>query len=115
MNALSSEELRVARGAVADPVPLPTAAPEKRRRWSSLWALVAKRELRQYLVILTVFWVYVACSNVLYATSMQASIAELGGKHIFAPYCARLLQHLFLYPVLLGCVWVSLRIGWHSM
>ena len=93
MNALSSEELRVARAAAADPVPLRTAAPEQRRPWPSLWALVAKREVRQYLVILTVFWVYVACSNVLYASSMQASIAGLGGKHMFAPYCARLVQH----------------------
>ena len=115
MNALSSEELRVARAAAADPVPLRPAAPERRRAWPSLWALVAKREVRQYLVILTVFWVYVACSNVLYASSMQASIAQSGGKHMFAPYCARLLQHLFLYPVLLGCVWASLRIGWVSM
>jgi hypothetical protein len=58
----------------------------------------------------------VACSNVLYATSMQASIAGyVGDKHVFAPYCARLVQHLMLYPVLLGCVWASLRIGWQSM
>jgi hypothetical protein len=116
VNALSSEELRVARAAAADPVPLRTAAPEQRRPWPSLWALVAKREVRQYLVILTVFWVYVACSNVLYASSMQASIAGyVGDKHVFAPYCARLVQHLMLYPVLLGCVWASLRIGWQSM
>src|ERR1700722_15667872 len=115
VNALSSEELRVARAATADPAPLPAPAPAQRRPWPSLWALVAKREVRQYLVILTVFWVYVACSNVLYASSMQASIAQLGGKHMFAPYCARLVQHLMLYPVLLGCVWASLRIGWQSM
>lgn len=68
------------------------------------------------MAILTIFWVYVACSNVLYANSMQASIAEMtAGKHVFAPASARLLQHLFLYPVLLCCVWASWRIGWQSL
>src|ERR1700743_1316565 len=115
VNALSSEELRVARAAVAEPLPLPAPAPGRHGAWSSFCALIAKREVRQYVLILTVFWIYVACSNVLYASTMQASIANLGGKHVFAPYSARLIQHLILYPVLLGCVWASLRIGWQSL
>jgi hypothetical protein len=73
--------------------------------------------VRQILLILSVFWIYVACSNILYANSMQASIlADIPtAKHVFASYSARLMQHAFLYPVLLFCVWASLRIGWHSL
>jgi hypothetical protein len=82
----------------------------------SLWRRLATREVRQNLLILTAFWVYVACSNVLYANSMQASIEHLpGGLRVFARADARLVQHLFLYPVLLLFVWISLRIGWQSL
>jgi hypothetical protein len=64
------------------------------------------------LAILTAFWVYVALSNVLYARSMSASLDPLGSGHFFASWQARVLQHLFLYPVLLLCVWASFWIGW---
>jgi len=121
VNALPSEELRApgaAGVAVADPVPVParTTSRGRERFWTSVRALVATPGVRQNLIILTMFWVYVACSNVLYARGMQASIDMLpGAKHIFAPYCSRLVQHLLLYPVLLGCVWSSQRIGWQSL
>ena len=116
MNALPSEELRVAGAAAADPVPLRTAAPEQRRPWPSLWALVATprgapvpRHSHRVLGL----------RGVLECAVRQQHAGEHRGdpgeKHVFAPYCARLLQHLFLYPVLLGCVWASLRIGWQSM
>jgi len=72
--------------------------------------------VRQNFLILTVFWIYVALSNVLYANSMQASFDQMPGQfHVFAPSCARLLQHLLLYPVLLLCAWASIRLGWHSL
>ena len=64
------------------------------------------------LAILTTFWVYVALSNTLYATSMQASLASMAPGHYFAPWDQRVLQHLLLYPVLVICVLTSLRIGW---
>jgi hypothetical protein len=81
-----------------------------------LWRMLATPGARQTFLILTVFWIYVALSNVLYANSMQASFDSLPGNlHVFAPSCARLLQHLFLYPLLLGCIWASGRIGWTSM
>jgi hypothetical protein len=81
-----------------------------------LWRLFATPGVRQTFLILTVFWVYVAFSNVLYANSMQASFDTLPGKfHVFAPSYARLLQHLFLYPILLGCIWASGRIGWSPL
>ena len=99
---------------------LPDIAPRtfsaQRRPWSYLRSAVAIPGVRQNLIILSVFWVYVACSNVLYANSMQASIAHIPGEiHMFAPYCSRLLQHLFLYPVLLLCVSISSRIGWEPL
>jgi len=67
---------------------------------------------RPLLLIVTVFWIYVALSDVLYANQMQSSLTAMHVGHVFAPWRARLLQHLFLYPVLLGCVWSSLRLGW---
>jgi hypothetical protein len=90
-------------------------ASEPSRARFVLWRMLATPGLRQTFLILTVFWIYVAFSNVLYANSMQASFDSLPGKfHVFAPACARLLQHLFLYPLLLVCVWASGRIGWRS-
>ena len=65
---------------------------------------------RPLLLIVTVFWIYVALSDVLYANQMQSSLTAMHVGHVFAPWRARLLQHLFLYPVLLGCVWSSLPI-----
>jgi len=67
------------------------------------------------LAILTTFWVYVTLSNVLYAASMQASIASMNPGKYFAPWDQRVLQHLFLYPFLVLCVLASLRIGWQPM
>jgi two-component system, LytTR family, sensor kinase len=73
-------------------------------------------KFRAVLAILTAFWLYVLLSNVLYATTMQASFAHLApGKHMYAPWDARALQHLFLYPVLAVCVFTSLRLGWSPM
>jgi sensor histidine kinase YesM len=67
------------------------------------------------LAILTTFWVYVTLSNVLYATSMQASLAMMTQIRYFAPWDHRVLQHLFLYPFLVLCILGSLRIGWQPM
>src|SRR5690242_19400929 len=71
--------------------------------------------IRPPLLIVTAFWAYVAASNVLYANSMQANLTALHVGHFFAGWQPRLLQHLFLYPVLLACVWASLRIGWQPL
>jgi hypothetical protein len=64
------------------------------------------------MAVLTAFWIYVTLSNVLYAHSMQASLGTMSSQHLFAPWQPRVLQHLFLYPILIGCVWASLHIGW---
>jgi signal transduction histidine kinase len=113
VNSLPSNELR------APPADTPAARPGLQgvaRARFALWRMFATPGVRQNFLILTVFWIYVAFSNVLYANSMQASFDALSEKlHVFAPSCARLLQHLFLYPFLLLSVWASLRIGWQSV
>ena len=68
--------------------------------------------VRPELALLTAFWGYVTLSNVLYGTSMQASLAAVGIAQIFAPWDQRVMQHLILYPALLGSVWLSRRLGW---
>jgi len=77
--------------------------------------LLAKLAIWPYFGILTAFWVYVALSNVLYANSMQATLATFQLGDFFAPWDARLLQHVLLYPFLLTCVWASLRVGWQPV
>jgi len=67
------------------------------------------------IAVFTAFWVYVAVSNVLYAHSMALAMDPDGTHGFFANWHARVLQHLFLYPVLLGCVWASLRVGWRPL
>ena len=71
--------------------------------------------IRPPLLIVTAFWAYVAVSNVLYAHLTQVSLTELHVTHFFAPWQARLLQHLILYPFLLAGIWGSQRIGWQPL
>jgi hypothetical protein len=70
------------------------------------------RGYRSELALLTAFWGYVTLSNVFYGLSMQASLASIGLQHVFAPWNARLTQHLLLYPALVLCIWLSRQIGW---
>jgi hypothetical protein len=71
--------------------------------------------IRPPFLIVTAFWAYVAASNVIYAHSMQESLTALHRADFFACWQARLLQHLVLYPLLLGAVWASLRLGWQPL
>jgi hypothetical protein len=106
MSALPSDEIRV----------MELALERGTASASALQSAVPAPGVRQHLAILTAFWIYVAFSNVLYANSMQASLAMMPGEiHFFAPWGARLLQHALLYPALLCCVWVSLRVGWEPL
>jgi hypothetical protein len=103
MNAVTSS------GTLVGPVnahSLAAGLRESVHRGTKFWTLFA---------ILTSFWIYVVVSNVLYATSMQASLSHNAPGHYFAPWDARVLQHLFLYPVLAVCVFTSLRLGWAPM
>ncbi len=100
MNAVSTNETLVGALAAAE------------RGSGARPALSAGLRLWPLVFILTMFWVYVALSNVLYAHSMQVSFAAMSPGKFFAAWDARILQHLMLYPFLLGCVWSSLRVGW---
>jgi Histidine kinase len=92
------------------------AAPgASRRERISAAATEAARGFRPFLWVLTAFWVYVAISNVMYATNMQASLSSMKVEHVFAPADARLLQHLMLYPLFILCMWRSLRTGWQPL
>jgi Histidine kinase len=76
-------------------------------------ASAAARLTAPYVTLLTIYWVYITLSDVLYANSMQASLALLGGgTQLFAPWTSRIIQHLLLYPVLLAGGALSFRIGW---
>ena len=78
-------------------------------------ALAAGRTVWPHLAVLTAFWIYVALSNVLYANSMQASFSSMKMERVFAPWDARLIQHLLLYPLFLLSMWRSLRTGWRPL
>jgi hypothetical protein len=71
--------------------------------------------IRFPLLIVTAFWAYVTVSDILYADSLRAGLSALHVSDFFAPWTARLLQHLFLYPGLLACVWASVRVGWRPI
>jgi hypothetical protein len=72
----------------------------------------ARTSFRPFLGVLTAFWIYVAVSNVMYANNMQASLSLMKVEHVFAPWDARLIQHLLLYPLFVLSMWGSLRTGW---
>ena len=70
---------------------------------------------RVSLLIVSGFWIYVAAADSLSAQSLQSALNVLHVSHFYAPWGPQLLQHLLLYPVLLGCLWVSQRIGWRPL
>jgi Histidine kinase len=70
---------------------------------------------RQFLGITSLFWVYVALSNLLYGYSMRVGIAHVTNVPLFAPWDARLIQHVLLMPMVLVSFWASLRIQWRPL
>jgi Histidine kinase len=78
-------------------------------------AAAAKVGFRPFLGLLTVFWIYVALSNVMYANNMQASLSMQNVGHVFARWDARILQHLLLYPLFVLSMWSALRTGWQPL
>jgi hypothetical protein len=78
-------------------------------------APVTHVSFRPFLGVLTVFWIYVALSNVMYANNMQASLSVQNIEHVFAPWDARILQHLLLYPLFILAMRGALRTGWQPL
>jgi len=69
---------------------------------------------RTLLIVTLLFWLYVTASNVLYAQNIQIEVGKLTGATVFGPWQQRVLQHVFLFPLLIACYWGALRIGWTS-
>jgi hypothetical protein len=75
----------------------------------------ARRSFRPLLGLLTAFWIYVALSNLMYANSMQASLTVMNIHNVFAPWDARIIQHLVLYPLFILSMRGALRTGWQPL
>jgi two-component system, LytTR family, sensor kinase len=58
------------------------------------------------------FWLFVTLTDVLYGYTMQINADQVFKAVIFQNWSERVLQHLLLFPLLLVCFAVSLRIGW---
>ena len=70
---------------------------------------------RQFYAIVGPFWLYVTLSNVLYAYSMRTGIAHVTNVPLFAPWDARVMQHVLLLPILMVSYWASLRVQWRPL
>ncbi len=75
----------------------------------------ARLSFRQLLAVASVYWLYVTVSDILYANSLRAGFSQMTTAQLFVPWDIRLLQHLILFPALLGCLWLSLRLGWKPL
>ena len=70
---------------------------------------------RQFFTLVVVFWAYVTLSNVLYAYGMRTGIAKVTDLALFAPWDARVLQHLLLLPLVIISYQASLKIQWRPV
>jgi hypothetical protein len=66
----------------------------------------------QFITLVCLFWAYVTVSNVLYAYGMRTGIAKMTDLSLFAPWNARVVQHLLLLPLVIISYQASLRIQW---
>jgi hypothetical protein len=67
---------------------------------------------RQFVALVTGFWICVGLSAVLYAYGMDVTIRQEHGVSLFVNWQTRVVQYLLLFPVLLCCYALSLRAGW---
>jgi hypothetical protein len=70
---------------------------------------------RQFFTLVCSFWAYVALSNVLYAYGMRTGISKVSDLSLFAPWSARVVQHLLLLPLVIISYQASLRIQWRPV
>src|SRR5690348_15998464 len=63
---------------------------------------------------LTLFWTYVTVSNRLFSRIFTLALSTNSASDYF-DWAARLLQHVLLFPVLVGAVWTSLQLGWRPV
>ena len=67
------------------------------------------------LAITGVFWLYATATAVLFAYGLGVTLATMTDQSLFAPWQYRVVQYVLLFPVLLGCYWLSLRRGWRPL
>jgi len=70
---------------------------------------------RQFFTLVCLFWAYVTLSNVLYAYGMRTGISKMSEMSLFAPWTARVVQHLLLLPLVIISYRASLRIQWRPV
>jgi hypothetical protein len=70
---------------------------------------------RQFFTLVFLFWAYVTLSNVLYAYGMRTGISKISDLMLFAPWQARVLQHLLLLPLVIISYQASLKIQWRPV
>jgi hypothetical protein len=70
---------------------------------------------RQFFTLVFAFWAYVTISNVLYAYGMRTGISKISDLALFAPWDARVLQHLLLLPLVIISFQASLKIQWRPV
>src|ERR1700675_5053815 len=70
---------------------------------------------RQFVAIVCLFWVYVTVSNLLYGYSMRTGFARVTNVEVFASWDQRLLQHVFLLPMVIVSFWASLKVQWRPL
>jgi len=72
--------------------------------------------VRQFVGIVCAFWLYVTISDVVYAHSMRTGISRIAGvAMLFVSWDVRVLQHVFLLPVLMVSFWAALVIEWRPL
>jgi len=67
---------------------------------------------RAVIVFASLFWAYVALTNIVYAEFMRVEIHEVTGGMVFLPWQQRLMQHALMLPVLVACYITAVHIGW---
>ena len=102
-------------GLQADRSEAPRTAEHPALEASERHSQLRQERFTHYLIVLTLFWAFIAGTNVLYGNTMQASMDMMGAKHVLTPWDARLLQHVILYPALVGFVWLALRMDWRPL
>jgi hypothetical protein len=66
----------------------------------------------QIAALTLLFWAYATVSAIIYAEGVSATMATFTDRSVFAAWPVRLTQHLLLWPILVACCAVSLRLGW---
>jgi len=78
--------------------------------------IAREMHVRRFLGIVCAFWLYVTISDVVYAHSMRTGISRLpGAAMLFVSWDVRVLQHVFLLPVLIVSFWAALIIEWRPL